>query len=105
TPLEDYAQLFCDRDHAEMCEVLEAPLVESDHSRAFLAEHFEAADAGHAVDHALHIDTTVMLIDDPVKRVDNMTMRWGLEARVPFLDHELVELAARIPPEMKVGSG
>ncbi len=35
-----------------------------------------------------------MLVDDPVKRVDNMTMAWGLEARVPFLDHELVELAA-----------
>ena len=30
-----------------------------------------------------------MLVDDPVKRVDNMTMAWGLEARVPFLDHEL----------------
>jgi hypothetical protein len=35
-----------------------------------------------------------MLVDDPVKRVDNMTMAWGLEGRVPFLDHELVELAA-----------
>ncbi len=40
---------------------------------------------------------TVMLVDDPVKRVDNMTMAWGLEARVPFLDHELVELAAQLP--------
>jgi asparagine synthase (glutamine-hydrolysing) len=46
-----------------------------------------------------------MLVDDPVKRVDNMTMAWGLEARVPFLDHELVELAARIPPEPKLADG
>ncbi|MCB0964672.1 MAG: hypothetical protein KDA98_15440, partial [Acidimicrobiales bacterium] len=30
-----------------------------------------------------------------------MTMAWGLEARVPFLDHELVELAASCPPELK----
>jgi len=37
-----------------------------------------------------------MLVDDPVKRVDNMTMAWGLEARVPFLDHELVEAIASI---------
>jgi asparagine synthase (glutamine-hydrolysing) len=29
----------------------------------------------------------VMLVDDPVKRVDNMTMAHGLEARTPFLDH------------------
>ena len=48
------------------------------------------------------MDTTVMLVDDPVKRVDNMTMACGLEARVPFLDHELVELAARIPAEHKI---
>src|SRR5690606_6284525 len=45
-----------------------------------------------------------MLVDDPVKRVDNMTMAWGLEARVPFLDHELVELASRIPGEHKTRS-
>src|SRR5690606_18554575 len=39
------------------------------------------------------------------KRVDNMTMAWGLEARVPFLDHDLVELAARVPAEFKVRGG
>jgi asparagine synthase (glutamine-hydrolysing) len=44
-------------------------------------------------------------VDDPVKRVDNMTMAWGLEARVPFLDHEFVELAGRIPPELKLADG
>ena len=46
-----------------------------------------------------------MLVDDPVKRVDNMTMAWGLEARVPFLDHEVVELAACIPADLKVRDG
>ena len=46
-----------------------------------------------------------MLVDDPVKRVDNMTMAWGLEARTPFLDHELVELAAACPPELKLAHG
>ena len=57
------------------------------------------------MDAALRNDTTVMLVDDPVKRVDNMTMAWGLEARVPFLDHEVVELAGRIPPELKLADG
>ncbi|MCB1815887.1 MAG: N-acetylglutaminylglutamine amidotransferase, partial [Candidatus Competibacteraceae bacterium] len=33
------------------------------------------------------------------------TMAWGLEARVPFLDHELVELAARIPARHKIAQG
>ena len=57
------------------------------------------------IDRALRIDTEVMLVDDPVKRVDNMTMAWGLEARVPFLDHELVELAGRLPARAQAGPG
>jgi asparagine synthase (glutamine-hydrolysing) len=57
------------------------------------------------VDAALRLDSEIMLVDDPVKRVDNMSMAWGLEARVPFLDHELVELAATCPPELKLADG
>jgi asparagine synthase (glutamine-hydrolysing) len=34
-----------------------------------------------------------------------MTMAWGLEARVPFLDHDLVELAGRVPAGLKVRDG
>ena len=51
------------------------------------------------------MDVTSLVVDDPVKRVDNMTMAWGLEARVPYLDQHLVELAARIPPQIKLKSG
>ena len=57
------------------------------------------------VDRALRLDTTVMLVDDPVKRVDNMTMAHGLEARVPFLDNELVDWALRMPPSLKFRRG
>ena len=54
---------------------------------------------------ALRLDSEVMLVDDPVKRVDNMSMAWGLEARVPFLDHDLVELAAAVPAGAEAGRG
>ncbi|MCY7319099.1 MAG: hypothetical protein LH617_10315 [Ramlibacter sp.] len=57
------------------------------------------------IDQVLRFDATTLVVDDPVKRVDNMAMAWGLEARVPFLDHELVELAARMPPELKLKHG
>ena len=51
------------------------------------------------MDRALRLDTTVMLVDDPVKRVDNTgLMSWGLEGPVPFLDHELVETGGQLPP-------
>ncbi|MGH3787948.1 MAG: N-acetylglutaminylglutamine amidotransferase [Pseudonocardiaceae bacterium] len=101
-----YAKVFVDRPHAELTELLEPEwLASADHSRAFIDTHFGAPGADTALDAALRIDSTVMLVDDPVKRVDNMTMAWGLEARVPFLDHELVELAAACPPELKLAAG
>ncbi len=104
-PAGDYARVFCDRDHAEYLQAVHPDFAGADHSGRFIEEHFARPGAPGAVDRALRIDTTVMLVDDPVKRVDNMTMAWGLEARVPFLDHELVELAGRIPASLKVAGG
>ncbi|MGY1621023.1 N-acetylglutaminylglutamine amidotransferase [Geodermatophilus sp. SYSU D00965] len=101
--VEAYSRVFFDRRWAAMGELLEPDwLLDSDAPTAFVSEQFGQPGAETAVDAALRNDTTVMLVDDPVKRVDNMTMAWGLEARVPFLDHELVELAGRIPPELKL---
>ena len=101
--VEDYAAAFFDRDHAEYRTAVTDDFAdESDYSLDFVKAHFALPGADTAVDRALRIDTQIMLADDPVKRVDNMTMAWGLEARVPFLDHELVELAAKIPPEHKL---
>ncbi|MCA1743216.1 MAG: N-acetylglutaminylglutamine amidotransferase, partial [Desulfovibrionales bacterium] len=104
-PVEDYARVFFDSDHKEFAQAVNPDLVEEDFSKIFVRDHFEMEGADLTIDKAMRLDSLVMLVDDPVKRVDNMTMAWGLEARVPFLDHELVELAARIPPEYKVGSG
>ncbi|MEP0322455.1 N-acetylglutaminylglutamine amidotransferase [Bauldia litoralis] len=102
----DYARVFFDRSRETMRQHLaDEWLAEGDPSLDFVADHFAAAGAPAPVDKALRPDTNVMLVDDPVKRVDNMTMAWGLEARVPFLDHELVELAARIPAEHKLAQG
>ena len=104
--VDAYLAVFADRTHEGMAEVLqERWLLDHDPSRAFVEEHFAAPGADSALDAALRIDSTVMLVDDPVKRVDNMTMAWGLEARVPFLDHEFVELAAACPPEHKLALG
>jgi asparagine synthase (glutamine-hydrolysing) len=101
----DYVRVFCDRSQTEYAETVDARYVGADHSRNFIAQRFSEDGAREPVDQALRLDTTVMLVDDPVKRVDNMTMAWGLEARVPFLDHELVELAARIPARHKIAGG
>lgn len=99
----DYAKICFDRDHAEMTEALASHFVSRDYSREFIAEFFDNAPSAMVVDKVLQLDTQVMMVEDPVKRVDNMTMAWGLEARVPFLDHDVVELAARIPSQLKIG--
>jgi asparagine synthase (glutamine-hydrolysing) len=100
-----YRRLYFDRDHAEMKDALHPDYVNGDYSRHFVEKFFADSTAATPIDKVLHIDTEIMMVDDPVKRVDNMTMAWGLEARVPFLDHEVVELAARIPAELKVRDG
>ncbi|MGH3266451.1 MAG: N-acetylglutaminylglutamine amidotransferase [Trebonia sp.] len=97
-----YRAAFFDRDAAGLrAMVAHGHLPEGDPAARFVTEHFARSGAETGVDRALRLDTTVMLVDDPVKRVDNMTMAWGLEGRVPFLDHELVELAATCPPGLK----
>jgi asparagine synthase (glutamine-hydrolysing) len=106
TGADAYREAFFDRPHAEMAAMLEPEhLAQDDVSRAFMEAHFARPGADEPVDRALRLDTEIMLVDDPVKRVDNMTMAWGLEARVPFLDHEFVELAAACPPALKLAHG
>ena len=103
---EAYADVFVDRSFAALQSLLSpAWRGDPDAATAFLAERFARPGADTAVDAALRNDTAVMLVDDPVKRVDSMTMAWGLEARVPFLDHEFVELVGTIPPELKLAHG
>ncbi|WP_066039687.1 N-acetylglutaminylglutamine amidotransferase [Herbiconiux solani] len=104
---EAYAEVFFDRRRPALGGILAPEWLDatSDAATDFIRARFAEPGAETSVDAALRNDTTIMLVDDPVKRVDNMTMAWGLEARVPFLDHEFVELVARIPPELKLADG
>jgi len=50
---------------------------------------------------ALHYDQSAYL-QSLLDRLDKMSMLASLEGRVPFLDHEVVEFAARVPPQLKI---
>lgn len=105
-PVGTYRAAFFDRDDAGVRALLQPEWhAERDESLRLVQEHFARPGADTPLDRALRLDTEIMLVDDPVKRVDNTTMAFGLEARVPFLDHELVELAAQCPPELKTAHG
>jgi asparagine synthase (glutamine-hydrolysing) len=101
----DYARVYFDRDHAEMAELVAPPLMNGDYSREFVDDFFGNCRSARPIDQTLQLDARIMMVDDPVKRVDNMAMASGLETRVPFLDHEMVELAARVPADLKVRDG
>jgi asparagine synthase (glutamine-hydrolysing) len=104
-PVGQYAEVYFDRTHEEMAEVVSPELAGGDASRELVEDFFEQSSAAKPIDKTLELDQKIMMVDDPVKRVDNMTMAYGLEARVPFIDHELVELAARIPADLKLKDG
>ncbi|MCK1360444.1 N-acetylglutaminylglutamine amidotransferase [Bradyrhizobium sp. 199] len=102
---EQYQSAYFDWKHSDLENLLTDEVISEDFSREFVDSFFAKTNAVSAVDKALQIDAEIMLVDDPVKRVDNMTMAFGLEARVPFLDHEVVELASRMPARLKVNDG
>ena len=104
SPLERFRKHYFDRDHDEFLEMSMPAYHGPDYTAETIAAHLAEPFADEFIDQVLRMDTTMLITDDPVKRVDNMTMAWGLEARVPFLDHQLVELAAQMPPELKLAS-
>jgi asparagine synthase (glutamine-hydrolysing) len=104
--LAAFTASFVDHSHEELLGILEPEwLTGTDVSRKVLADHLAASGAETALDAVLRLDTHLLMVDDPVKRLDNMSMAWGLEARVPFLDHELVELVTSCPPDLKATQG
>ena len=102
--LKAFAPYYFDRSHEEWLEVINPEYHVDDVTSDFIGQRLTEPDADSFLDQVLRLDVTTLIVDDPVKRVDNMTMAWGLEARVPFLDHHLVEATMASPAELKLKS-
>ncbi len=105
TPEEAHASwrtIFGDRQRQRLL----APLAAERDGLAEVADlHrdlFAKTNARHPLNRMLYVDLRFYLPNDMLVKVDRMTMAHGLEARVPYLDHRLVELAAALPPGMKL---
>jgi asparagine synthase (glutamine-hydrolysing) len=70
-----------------------------------LGAAFDAAPSEDELLRMLSVDAATQLPDDLLALTDRMSMAVSLECRVPLLDHELCELAARIPASIKVRGG
>ncbi len=103
--IKRFSDEYFDRSHDEYLETVARPFYGTDVTSPLIEGLLDEIEADEYLDRVLALDVTTLIVDDPVKRVDNMTMAWGLEARVPFLDTQLIELAASMPPEMKLPNG
>ena len=65
--------------------------------------HFKTVERASRLNQMLYVDAKVWLPDDLLLKADKMTMANGLELRVPFLDHKLIEFAATLPDHSKLG--
>jgi len=65
-------------------------------------KYFEKMKNEERLNQLLFVDFNTYLTDDLLVKEDRMTMAWSLEGRVPFLDKELVEFAAQLPPSLKL---
>ena len=103
--VERFSGSYFDRSHDEWLQMITPACHGPDYTSPRIAHGLSRFGGDDFVNRVLALDVTTLIVDDPVKRVDNMTMAWGLEARVPFLDQQLVELVACMPAQIKLKSG
>ena len=66
---------------------------------------YAACQSSDPLDRSMYVDVKTYLADDILTKVDKMSMAVSLEARVPLLDHKLLEFAARVPSSLKLRGG
>jgi asparagine synthase (glutamine-hydrolysing) len=104
---EQYAEATCffrfthEEKHALYADRLWQELGERNSALA-ITQPFDNAEADDLLDRMLYTDFVTRLPEHSLVLTDRMTMAHGLEARSPFLDHELVEFLAKIPGNIKV---
>jgi asparagine synthase (glutamine-hydrolysing) len=103
--LDRFAGHYFDRDHDDYLRAITNRHQGGDYTSEKISYLLSLPGADLFLDKVLRMDVTTLVVDDPVKRVDNMTMHWGLEARMPYLDHQLVELAMCLPVRLKLMDG
>ena len=94
-----YVEVFSDDVAAAL---LRTPAAESADP---LARAFAAAAGDDDLNRMLRIDAQTQLPDDLLLLTDKMSMAVSLECRVPLLDQDLVDLAARMPEDVKIRGG
>jgi asparagine synthase (glutamine-hydrolysing) len=92
---------FSGFDSVGLAEIVRPGVLEGGGAAARLREDLARCDSDRGLDRMLYADLHTWLVDDLLIKGDRMSMASSVEARVPFLDHPLVEYAAGLPAEYK----
>jgi asparagine synthase (glutamine-hydrolysing) len=68
---------------------------------ALLQRVYDESGSSQPRDAVLYLDVATQLPDEFLHMTDRFSMAWSLETRTPFLDHELAEYVASLPPELR----
>ena len=93
---------FFNRNKARFYEPAFRDILQPERSLDVIHRLFDSVCGEPLLNQLQFVDTKTCLPDDLLIKADRMTMGNSLELRVPFLDHKLLEFAARLPPHYKV---
>lgn len=104
---ERYAEAtaFFRFSHAQKANLFSADLwrdLKDNDSNQVIVEQYNKPNADDSIDKMLYADFMTRLSEHTLMLTDRMNMAFSLEARSPFLDHELVEYLARFPSNLKI---
>ena len=100
------SKYYFDRSYDNYKEIINKNLVEDNYVFNELKSMLDQMDPDlTTLDKVLRLELSTFIIDDPVKRVDNMTMSHSLEARVPYLDIDLISFMLSVKSEKKIAHG
>ena len=100
---EILSKYYFDRTFENYCNAINKDYISTNNVFNEINNKFKQMDQDLPVlDKVFRLELSTLIIDDPVKRVDNMTMSHGLEARVPFLDIELIKFMLSVKSENKI---
>lgn len=94
--------MITDRSYEEYRDTVTSGFQTANQSQHFLKQLCTSNGSPYLLDHLLEYESTFALANGPLGRVDNMTMASSLEARVPFLDEAVIDVATSMPLTMKL---
>ena len=104
--IETLSKYYFDRTFDNYKIAMNPDLVSNNYAYNDIKSRLEEMDSSLSIlDKIFRLELSLFIIDDPVKRVDNMTMSHALEARVPFLDIDLINFMLSVSANLKISKG